>query len=93
MSGARTPRPRPVTQTACPAKKDAGFNAVKHRELGGYALEMIMRDVLEGLQEFTRKVNLECRSGRVEILGIENGHSKKMPSARILYFPRRSPLN
>jgi hypothetical protein len=61
---------------------------MKHGKLGGDALEMIMRDVLEGLQEFTRRANLASRRD-----GNENGQRKKMPSARILYFPRRSPSN
>lgn len=61
---------------------------MKHRKLDHDALEMIMRDVLEGLEEFTRRANLASRR-----YGNENGQRKKMPSARILYLPRRSPTN
>ena len=66
---------------------------MKHRTLGGDALEMIMQDVLEGLQDFTPQASLASRRDGIEILGIENGPPKKKPYARILYFPRRYPTN
>jgi hypothetical protein len=61
---------------------------MKNRTLGDDALELIMRDVLEGLQVFTRTAI--PASGRV---GIETGQSKVQPSARIIHFPRRSPAS
>jgi hypothetical protein len=61
---------------------------MKNRTLGGDTLEMIMRDVLEGLQDFTCQVCLASRKD-----GIENGDPKEKPSARIIYFPRRYPAN
>jgi hypothetical protein len=61
---------------------------MKNRTLGGDALEMIMRDVLEGLQDFTRQASLESREA-----DIENGRKKKKTSARIIHFPRRSTTN
>ena len=59
---------------------------MKNKTLGGDALEMIMRDVLEGLQDFTRQASL---AGAAE--GIENSSPEKKPSARIIDFPRRFP--
>ncbi|MGB7933446.1 MAG: hypothetical protein WCH04_14685 [Gammaproteobacteria bacterium] len=56
-----------------------------NRTLGGVALEMIMRDVLKGLQDFTRQASLASRKE-----DIENGQQKKKTSARIIHFRRRS---
>jgi len=61
---------------------------MKNRTLGGKALEMIMRDVLKGLQEFTRQASLASTSE-----DIQNGQQKKKTSARIIHFPRRSTTN
>ena len=61
---------------------------MKNRTLDGDALEMIMRDVLAGLQEFTRQASLPGRKD-----DIENGMQKKKTSARIIHYPRRSTTN
>ena len=61
---------------------------MKNRTLGEDALEMIMRDVLEGLQDFTRQASLASKRN-----DIENRDRKKKPSARIIHFPRRNPAN
>lgn len=61
---------------------------MKNRTLGENALEMIMRDVIEGLQRFTRQAGLASRKDV-----IENDHPKEKPSVRIIYFPRRFPTN
>jgi len=71
-----------------PHKKDTGFHTMKNRTLGGDALEMIMRDVLRGLQDFTRQASLENRKD-----DIKNTRQKKKTSARIIHFPRRSTTN
>jgi len=60
---------------------------MKNKTLGGEALEKIMRDVLEGLQDFSRQSSLASRRDSVE------GRQKKMTSARIIHFPRRYPKN
>jgi len=61
---------------------------MKNKTLGGNALEKIMRDVLDGLQDFTRQASLANRRDSVA-----NGSQKKKPSARIIHFPRRYPTN
>ena len=61
---------------------------MKNRTLSGDALEMIMRDVLEGLQDFTRQANLVSRKD-----DSKTGVQKKKTSARIIRFPRRSTTN
>jgi hypothetical protein len=71
-----------------PYKKDTGFHTMKNRTLGGKALEMIMRDVLRGLQDFTRQASPENRKD-----DIKNARQKKKTSARIIHFPRRSTTN
>jgi hypothetical protein len=81
------------TNSLPPRKEDTGYNAMKNRRFGEDALELIMRDVLEGLQDFTRQASLASKRDGIEILGIENGHPKEKPAGRILYFPRRNPTN
>ena len=71
-----------------PHKKDTGFHTMKNRTLGGNALEMIMRDVLKGLQDFTRQASLANRMD-----DNENRQQKKNTTARIIHFPRRSTTN
>ena len=59
---------------------------MKNTPPGGDALEKIMRDVLEGLQDFSHRTSLAHRRDSVD-----NGCQGKMPSARIIVFPRRHP--
>ena len=63
---------------------------MKNKTLGRDALEKIMRDVLEGLQDFTRLTSLASRNDSVG-----NDRQKKAPPARaqIIHFPRRYPTN
>jgi|GEM_PF-1712176 len=61
---------------------------MKNKTLGGNALEKIMRDVLDGLQDFTRQESLANRRDSVA-----NGRQTKKASARIIHFPRRYPTN
>jgi hypothetical protein len=88
MSGARQVNTGRLPQQLSPDKKDTGFHIMKNRTLGGDALEMIMRDVLEGLQDFTRQANLASRKD-----DSKTGVQKKKTSARIIRFPRRSTTN
>jgi hypothetical protein len=83
MSGARRRNAVPLPKQLAP-QKDSGFHTMKHRTLGGDALEMIMRDVLEGLKDFTREASLASKKK-----DIENGQQKIQTSARIIRFPRR----
>jgi len=69
-------------------KKHTGSYRMKNKSLGGDALEKIMRDVLEGLQEFSHNASLAGRSDSAK-----NGRKKKMMSARIINFPKRSTTN
>jgi hypothetical protein len=61
---------------------------MKNKTLGGDALEKIMRDVLDGLQDFSRQASLASSGDSVE-----NRRQKKKPSARIIHFPRRHAKN
>jgi hypothetical protein len=85
MSGARRDACREISTAARSTQKRHRIYTMKNRTLGGDALEMIMRDVLEGLQDFTRQASLAKRKD-----DIENGRQKKKASARIIHFPRRS---
>jgi hypothetical protein len=79
---------RAIATNSSHRQKDTGFHAMKYRTFGGDALEMIMRDVLEGLQDCTREASLASKKD-----DIENGDRKKETSARIIHFPRRYPTS
>jgi hypothetical protein len=81
MSGTRH---GPSTRSLFTSKEYTGFNAMKNRTLGRDALEMIMRDVLEGLQGFTQQASLASRRD-----GVGNECPNEKPSARIIYLQRR----
>jgi hypothetical protein len=60
---------------------------MKNKTLGRDALEKIMRDVLDGLQDFTRQTSLSSRRDCNE------SERQKKSFARIIHFPRRHPKN
>jgi hypothetical protein len=61
---------------------------MKKRKPGADSLEMIMRDVLEGLQDFTGQAGLASRNN-----GSGDALTKEKSSALIIDFPRRFPTN
>lgn len=60
---------------------------LKHKRINGNALELIMRDVLEGMQEFTRQGCATSRADGLEIIGLKKARKPGRKQARIIPFP------
>ena len=48
---------------------------VNNKRINGVALEMIMRDVLHGMNGFTTEVSSGSETGRMEILAVEEAEN------------------
>ena len=57
------------------------------KRINGVALEMIMRDVLDGMQGFTSDVCSGSEAGRMEILAIEEAENSAQENATVIPFP------
>jgi hypothetical protein len=57
------------------------------KRINGVALEMIMRDVLDGMQCFTTEVCSGSEAGRMEILAIEEAENSTPENATVIPFP------
>ena len=57
------------------------------KRINGVALEMIMRDVLDGMQGFTSDVCSGSEAGRMEILAIEEAENSALENATVIPFP------
>ncbi len=57
------------------------------RRINGSALEQIMRDVLNGMQDVTRRAGAGCETGKLEILGVDRDTSVYDRPANIIPFP------
>ena len=64
-------------------------NGQQGRRINGTALEMIMRDVLTGMQEFTAEACRVCDAANLEILGVEQAGNASIRSADVIPFPPR----
>ena len=62
-------------------------NRQQDRRINGAALEMIMQDVLRGMQDFTRDACCGCYAADLEILGVEDAGIAAARSALVLPFP------
>ena len=62
-------------------------NSLKGKKINNNALEVIMRDVLYGMSDFTRDTSCGCQMGDVEITAVENPDIQHPTTARILQFP------
>ena len=62
-------------------------NRQRDRRINGAALEMIMHDVLRGMQDFTRDACCGCNASSLEILGVEDAGNTAVRSAQVLSFP------
>lgn len=58
-----------------------------NRRINGSALERIMRDVLDGMQDVTRRAGARGYAGKLEILGIDKGPAVSGRQAAIIPFP------
>jgi hypothetical protein len=58
-----------------------------NKRINGSALEQIMRDVLDGMQDVTRRAGTRGYAGKLEILGIDKGPAVPRRQAAIIPFP------
>ena len=62
-------------------------NSMKGKKFNTNALEVIMRDVLHGMADFTLDNSSGSQLGSLEIVAVESPESPQQPSASILPFP------
>ncbi len=62
-------------------------NSLKGKKINNSAMEVIMRDVLHGMAEFTRDNSCGSQLGNLEIIAVESPRRHLPTSARILPFP------
>lgn len=62
-------------------------NKLDSKRINGAALEMIMRDVLHGMQGFTTEVCSGSEAGRMEILAVEEAENSVQENATVIPFP------
>ena len=62
-------------------------NSMKGKKINNNALEVIMRDVLYGMSDFTRDASCGSQMGELEITAVENPDRPQPTTARILPFP------
>jgi len=73
--------------------ENAGFHntgarvKLNSKRIDGTALEMIMRDVLQGMQGFTTEVSRGSETGRMEILAVEEAENTAQEKATVIAFP------
>ena len=64
---------------------------MKEKRINGVALENIMRDVLEGMQDFTCDTCVDSVTGELTVLSVEKPACRQSsPSALIIPFPTRT---
>jgi len=62
-------------------------NRLNNKRINGFALEQIMRDVLQGMQDFTHG---SCRNSHAEglrVIAVEKGRSTSRRTAAVIPFP------
>ena len=66
--------------------------SVKVRKINNNALELIMRDVLHGIADYTEDASCGSQLDNLEIIAVENPGGQQQATARILPFPGRKHL-
>lgn len=66
-------------------------NRLNNKRINGSALEMIMRDVLEGMTDFTQEACSGSETGRMEILAVEQAVNTTPKRINVIPFPERRP--
>ena len=64
-------------------------NKLDSKRINGTALEMIMRDVLDGMFDFTHQACRGSETAKMEIIAVEKAmnSSDPKPSATVIKFP------
>ena len=60
-----------------------------NKRINGAALEMIMRDVLDGMKGFTREACRDSETCHMEILGVEEAANPGPEQGNVVPFPGR----
>ena len=63
---------------------------LNNKRINGAALEMIMRDVLDGMSGFTCGACCGSDTGRMEILAVEEAVNTTQDSSNVIPFPGRA---
>ena len=62
-------------------------NPMNGKKINNNALEVIMRDVLVGMADFTQDSSCGSQLGSLEIVAVESPDGQQRATARILPFP------
>ena len=62
-------------------------NPMKGKEINNIALEVIMRDVLDGMADFIQDSSCGSQLGSLEIVAVESPDGQQQATAMILPFP------
>jgi hypothetical protein len=62
-------------------------DTLNSKRINGDALEMIMRDVLQGIQGFTTEVSRGSEIGKLEIIAVEEAENSGQEKATVIPFP------
>jgi len=57
------------------------------KRINGAALEMIMQDVLQGMNGFTNEVCSGSETGKMEIIAVEEAENNPREKATVIPFP------
>jgi hypothetical protein len=63
---------------------------LKNRRINGNALEMIMRDVMQGMLCFTHENCRDSESGKMDIIAVEEAENTATQTAIVIPFPGKS---
>jgi len=63
---------------------------LKNRRINGIALEMIMRDVMQGMLCFTGESCRDSESGKMDIIAVEEAENTTTQTAIVIPFPGKS---
>jgi hypothetical protein len=63
---------------------------LRNKRINGDALEMIMRDVMQGMLGFTHETCRGSETAKMEILAVEEAENSTQPSATVIPFPRKN---
>jgi hypothetical protein len=63
---------------------------LKNKRINEDALEMIMRDVMQGMIGFTQEACCGSEMAKMEILAVEEAENYTQQSAAIIPFPREN---
>lgn len=60
---------------------------LNNKKINGVVLEMIMRDVLHGMHDFTADVCSNSEAGKIDIIAVEEAVNTVPEKARVIPFP------